>query len=252
MKTNRERNAQREFLKDHIRLRTNFSRTDQNRRIPPPPIEKAFGAEAERVPLQAPGRWSTIQPIDITKAIENRKSCRKYLEQPLSLEELAYLLWATQGTRSANISGSAYRTVPSAGCRHAFETYLAVLNVQDLEPGIYRYLPLEHELLLEFEAERLAEQLKAAALHQSFVGKSAVTFIWTVIPYRMEWRYGPASYKVLAIDIGHVCQNLYLACSAVSAGTCAIAAYHQDRMDALLRVDGEDEFALYLAPVGKV
>ena len=31
-----------------------------------------------------------------------------------------------------------------------------------------------------------------------------------------------------------------------------MAAYDQDGMDRLLRVDGQEEFAIYLAPVGKV
>jgi nitroreductase len=57
---------------------------------------------------------------------------------------------------------------------------------------------------------------------------------------------------VIAIDAGHVCQNLYLACAAIGAGTCAIGAYHQEKMDALLGVDGVDEFTIYLAPVGKI
>ena len=30
-----------------------------------------------------------------------------------------------------------------------------------------------------------------------------------------------------------------------------MAAYHQQLMDRLLRVDGEEEFVVYLAPVGK-
>jgi len=58
--------------------------------------------------------------------------------------------------------------------------------------------------------------------------------------------------KVIALDAGHVCQNLYLAVAAIGAGTCAVAAYHHDMMDELLGVDGQDEFTLYLAPVGKV
>jgi hypothetical protein len=45
---------------------------------------------------------------------------------------------------------------------------------------------------------------------------------------------------------------MYLACEAIGAGTCAIAAYHQALMDELLGVDGKDEFTIYLAPVGKV
>lgn len=64
-------------------------------------------------------------------------------------------------------------------------------------------------------------------------------------------RNGLASHKVIALDAGHVCQNLYLACEAVGAGACAIAAYDQDAMDELLGVDGRDEFTVYLAPVGK-
>ncbi|WP_277058907.1 nitroreductase family protein [Trichlorobacter lovleyi] len=72
------------------------------------------------------------------------------------------------------------------------------------------------------------------------------------MPSRTEWRYAEASCKVIALDAGHVCQNLYLACQAINAGTCAIAAYRQDLMDALLGVDGNEELTVYLAPVGKV
>jgi SagB-type dehydrogenase family enzyme len=67
----------------------------------------------------------------------------------------------------------------------------------------------------------------------------------------MEWRYGLASYKVIALDAGHVCQNLYLACEAIRCGTCAIGAYDQKRMDELLALDGVDEFVTYIAPVGR-
>jgi len=86
---------------------------------------------------------------------------------------------------------------------------------------------------------------------QRFVGNGAATFLWTTVPARMEWRYAEASYKVIALDAGHVCQNLYLACEVVGAGTCAVAAYDQEAADTLLGVDGESEFTLYMAPVGK-
>ena len=44
----------------------------------------------------------------------------------------------------------------------------------------------------------------------------------------MEWRYSLAAHRVILIDAGHVCQNLYLACEAIRAGTCAVAAYDQE------------------------
>lgn len=59
-------------------------------------------------------------------------------------------------------------------------------------------------------------------------------------------------YKDILIEAGHICQNLYLACEAIGAGTCAIAAYDQKAIDTLIGVDGEDEFTIYLAAVGKV
>lgn len=240
------------FLKDTIRKTIDFSQTDQSRGIEPPPVEKPYPPDAVRIDLIRPGEWTNIARVDLVTAIGNRKSRRSYRQETVTLEELSFLLWATQGVRGRVIGGHAYRTVPSAGCRHALETHLIVLNVAGLERGVYRYLPLSHQVLFEFSMERLAESLVEAVFGQSFAGKAAVTFIWTAIPYRMEWRYGLAAHKVIAIDVGHVCQNLYLACEAIGAGTCAIAAYDQEALDRLLRVDGEDEFAIYLAPVGKV
>jgi SagB-type dehydrogenase family enzyme len=67
----------------------------------------------------------------------------------------------------------------------------------------------------------------------------------------MEWRYDIAAHRVILLDAGHVCQNLYLASEAIGAGTCAVAAYDQVLIDGLLNLDGEDEFVIYLAPVGK-
>jgi SagB-type dehydrogenase family enzyme len=142
--------------------------------------------------------------------------------------------------------------VPSAGCRHALETYLAVFRVSGLDNGVYRYLPVKHEVALISRPAGLERLTASAALNQKFAGSGAVTFIWTAVPYRMEWRYGDAAYKVIALDAGHVCQNLYLACEAIGAGTCAIAAYDQEKSDRLAGVDGEDEFVIYMASVGKV
>lgn len=239
------------FLKDTIRKEVNFSLTDQRRGIEAPAIEKPCAPDARRVDLPKPGTWQ-IPARDLETAIGNRRSHRIFTPESLSLDELAFLLWATQGIRSPLKAGSNLRTVPSAGCRHAFETYIVALNVMGLESGVYRYLPTTHQLLFEFSEEQLPAKITEAAFHQQFCGSSAVVFVWTALPYRTEWRYGPASYKVIAIDAGHVCQNLYLACEAIEAGTCAVAAYDQEAMDHLLKLDGDQEFTVYLAPVGKV
>jgi SagB-type dehydrogenase family enzyme len=241
----------RSFLKDSIRKVVDFSQTDQHQGIAPPPIEKPHEKEARLIDLRTYAQFQDIGEIDLKAAIRNRESRRAYSNKPLSIEELSFLLWATQGVKRKLDSGHALRTVPSAGCRHALETYLCALNIRGLDKGIYRYLPLEHKLLFEFTEEELEGKIVRAALGQSYPGEAAVAFIWTAVPYRMEWRYGIAAHKVIAIDAGHVCQNLYLACEAIGAGACAMAAYDQEGMDRLLRIDGEDEFTIYLASVGK-
>lgn len=240
------------FLKDNIRQKINFRLTDQSLGKLPPPIEKNFSTDKERINLIKKDSWQNISNIGIISAIENRKSYRQFKPSELSLEELSFLLWATQGVRKVTKDGTVYRTVPSAGCRHAFETYLCIMSVEGLKKGIYRYLPIEHQLVFEKEYENVSSAIIEATFNQSFTGKCAVTFIWTAIPYRMEWRYHLAAHKVIAIDVGHVCQNLYLASAAINGGCCAVGAYHQELVDKLIGVDGEDEFTIYLAAVGKV
>jgi SagB-type dehydrogenase family enzyme len=243
--------AGRHFLTDRIREEVDFWNTPQSCGEAPPPVQKPVAAGRDIIALPDRDEWD-LSPCGLLTAIGMRESRRRFLPDSLSLQELSMLLWATQGVRTVVNAAAVLRTVPSAGCRHPFETYFAAFRIAGLAPAIYRYLPLEHGLLLEKEPARLAVSLVAATHGQSFVAQAAGCFIWTAIPERTEWRYAEASYKVIALDAGHVCQNLYLACEAIGAGTCAIAAYRQDLMDELLGVDGDNEFTVYLAPVGKV
>ena len=244
---------QREFLKDSVRKITDFSTTDQHQGVPPPPIEKPFDPAASRVQLLARAQWEDcITQPDLVSAIANRESRREFSSSWLSLAELSFLLWATQGVRRIVRNHVSLRTVPSAGARHSFETYVFANRVQGIETGLHRYLPVENELLMLNPIQDMEAALTHACMGQGFVGDSAATFAWTTIPYRMEWRYSVAAHRVILIDVGHVCQNLYLACEAIRAGTCAVGAYDQQAVDALLGVDGENEFTVYLAPVGKL
>jgi SagB-type dehydrogenase family enzyme len=241
----------RHFLTDRIRDDVDWWNTPQSRGEAPPPVQKTVPAGATIIPLPRREEWR-IPPCDLADAMARRESRRRFLAAPLTLDELAFLLWSTQGVRQRLHEAAVLRTVPSAGCRHPFETYLAVLQVETLPAGIYRYLPLDHALVPEQDRNDLPAHLVAATRGQRFAAHAAVTFIWTAIPARTEWRYAEASYKVIALDAGHVCQNLYLACETIDAGTCAIAAYNQVLADELVGVDGDEEFVVYLAPVGKI
>ncbi len=246
----KERNKCRFFLKDTIRKEFDFSRADQNIGSPPPMIQKPVEEGNEIFSLPFPDDWSNICRAGLGEVLGRRRSRRSFEDESLSLEELSFLLWATQGMKSPK--EPFFRTSPSAGARHSFETYIIVRKVTGLEEGLYRYLPLEHSLLMIRKESDISIKVAKASFDQSFIGTGSVVFIWTAIPYRMEWRYGPAAHKVIAIDIGHVCQNLYLASEGIGCGTCAIGAYDQEAIDSLIEVDGNDEFTIYLAPVGRM
>ncbi|MBT1247963.1 MULTISPECIES: SagB/ThcOx family dehydrogenase [unclassified Thermosipho (in: thermotogales)] len=232
----------REFLKSNWMA---IKDTDREKGIEKPDVEKDCG-NLIALPSFNMGEKPFYQ------VVKERLSIRKYSKEPLTLEELSFLLWATQGVRKyIEKKKVIFRTVPSAGSTHPFDTYLIVFNIDKVEKGIYRYSGLNHGLC-EIKKGSFETDVIEATLGQRFVGESAVVFVWVAVPYRTEWKYKEESYKTIAIDAGHVCQNLYLAATAIDCGTCAVAAYDQDKMDKLVGVDGKNEFVIYLAPVGKI
>ena len=224
--------------------------SDQMKGFPPPPLEASFDSAKKIIDLPDP-RNVTTDSMDLRKSIEKRRSLRTYSRTPLTIEELSYLLWCTQGVKEVYSTVSTFRTVPSAGARHAIETYLLVNNIQNLPPGLYRFLAIEHKLVeLNIQSD-IADKITRACLGQNFVKASAVTFIWTAVAYRMVWRYTERGYRYLFLDAGHVCQNLYLSAESLGCGVCAIAAFSDDALNEILSVDGKKQFVIYLATLGK-
>jgi len=227
----------------------NMGRSGHRLGMPPPSVELEWDRATPPIPLPAPTEIR-VATVGLREAIERRRSVRDYSGTPLGLEELSFLLWCTQGVQE--VAGrSTLRTVPSAGARHAFETLLCVNNVAGLRPGLYRFLALDHALLEMNLEPAFADRLVEACLGQAFVKTCAATFIWVAEVYRMTYRYGERGYRYLHLDAGHVCQNLYLAAEAIGCGACAIGAFEDDDVNRVLGLDGERQFAIYLATVGK-
>jgi SagB-type dehydrogenase family enzyme len=243
----------RKYLRNQTLPGMSEMQTDQMRGLPLPPIQKPYPKETPLIDLIPPDKM-TLGRVPLTDVIRRRRSRRKFKEDPLTIEELSFLLWCTQGIEKLVRNGLlTMRTVPSGGGMHPYETYLLINRVEGIEPGLYRYLALEHRLYrLPKDDSTLSDEIGRICNGQTFVGRGAAVFIWSVRPYRTEWRYGEDSLKDILIGVGHICQNLYLACESIGAGTCAIIAYEQKLLDDFIGVDGYDEIALFLAPVGKV
>ena len=225
----------------------NIGPSGQQQGFPAPPLETPFEGDGQIYALPSPDNVQT----DIKELIDARVSIRSYQDKSISQDQLSFLLWCTQGVKKVDAPYSTFRTVPSAGARHALETYILVNNVDGLKPGLYRYLALEHKIAEYLINDKIANDLVLACLGQRMVRAASATFIWVAVPDRMTWRYPQRGYRYMFLDAGHVCQNLYLSAESIGYNVCAIAAYDDDAVNKLLGIDGKSQFAIYLAAAGK-
>jgi SagB-type dehydrogenase family enzyme len=212
---------------------------------PRAPLEKTYADALVRLPLH-PGAGR--RPADLWDCLARRRSQRQYRERPLSQEELAALLWATQGITLAGWRYS-LRAAPSAGALYPVETYLAVHRVAAVEPGIWHFQVSDFALEL-LAAGDFRQELTAAGLSQNFLGQAGAVFLWTGVLNRARWKYRERAVRYLFLDAGHICQNLMLAATALGLGCCPVGAFFDEEVEALLKVNKQDEVALYLAAVG--
>ncbi len=218
--------------------------------LPQPPLQLPYDPATTLIRLPAPQDLPR-PPADLWQVMERRATLRRYSPEALSLEELALLLWVTQGVKEVTSRPSTLRIVPSGGARHAFETFLLVNRVGGLTPAVYRYLALEHALIVHDSAPDLNQRLTAACKNQQHVADSAVTFFWAAVAERMTWRYPERGYRYMLLDAGHVCQNLYLAAEGLGCGVCGLAAFEDDLLNQALNLDGERCFVMYAATLGR-
>lgn len=240
-----------EDFQEYTKYQYFFSPSDMSRGIPVPQTEKPIPPDVPQVALPKTEPLLSKFGKDLFFFINQRRSRRDYVERPLSLEQLSLLLWATQGLQQAGY-GYTLRTVPSAGARHPLETYLLINHVEHLQSGLYRYSPSRHAVIQLRSDPAIAYHLTEACLGQEMFRACGVAFIWTAVIQRSRWKYQQRAYRYIYLDVGHVCQNLYLACEALQLGCCAVAAFDDDAVNRLLEIDGKEEFAIYMATVGAV
>ena len=214
--------------------------------IPSPSIFKNY-PDVERIQLPEP---DLSQPVDLWQCLARRRSERNTTPDPLSLGELSKLMWGTQGI-TARAGMHLLRTAPSAGALYPFEAYLYVDKVEEVPKGIYHFNVADFALEC-IKAGDFSQALTAAGLGQPVVRRAAVVIIWTAMMLRCMTKYRERAMRYIPMDMGHVCQNVQLAATAMGFGSCPIGAFYDDDFNELLGVDGQEETVLYLITVGKL
>jgi SagB-type dehydrogenase family enzyme len=201
--------------------------------------------QAGKIELPA---FEPAREMGLDKTLRQRKSIRDFQAGPISMGQLAYLLWASTGIQRVE-DGYEFRTAPSAGALYPIETYVVVNNVKSLEPGVYHYAIRSHQLE-QLEQRDLRRQIAAAALGQGMCATAAAVFIWSAVFERCKWKYGQRAYRYIYLDAGHIAENLALAAVSLNLGTCEIGALYDDHVNAIIGIDGIEESTICMAAVG--
>ena len=196
---------------------------------------------------------SQLPEIAFQEAIRSRFSCRRFLEKALQLVSLAALLKSGYGIhKKVSISDMEFleRSVPSAGGLYPLELYILVTRVDDIEPGVYHYVPLHH-ILENIRALKIPKTfISDLFMGQPYVAQASVIIIMTAVIERSLWKYEDRGYRYILLEAGHVAQNINLAAYALGLGSLNLGGFFDSDLANLLSLDLDKEIPLYGVAIG--
>lgn len=196
---------------------------------------------------KSPTRALSIKlPIDAEKitmsleeAITTRFSGREFSPKPLPLSKLAKILYLANGVRKKPLPGprpAHDRNVPSSGGLASVEVFCIVMNVEGVEPGIYHSDSVYHELRL-LKKGHFAKWIEEFVAMQIEGSEPPVVFVLTSAIGRLNQKYGPRSYRLGLMDVGHVSDNIYLTCTALGLNVFAYNGFIDTTLNYALDLD---------------
>ena len=220
----------------------------QIRRVITRPFVNYPGHRIVALPKEFPPSLMPFEAILTTRRSEHRFSGK-----PMALESLAKVLFLGDGIVNKLVAeeGNSFylRTAPSGGGLFPVELYCFALRVDGLPSGSYFYNPLQHHLELLAESDFSAALGEATSLKQEVQAAAACVALVGVLP-RSSFKYGQRAYRFVLLESGHIAQNILLTAESLGLGGLPIGGFMDDKVNAVLHLDGCQEFVVYLVLVG--
>ena len=195
-----------------------------------------------------------VLDVPLAQVIQQRATSSRLERRPLSLEDLATILYCAYGiNRDSEESGvqRSLRTVPSAGALYPLEIFLHTWSVEELPPGLYHYNPLRHELR-QLSAGDQTIRIASALVHKYLAVTTSVIFLIGAMFERTIGKYGDRGYRFVLLEAGHLAQNLNLAATGLGLGCINIGGYFDRQIDAMLGFDGLLQSTIYMVGLGGI
>lgn len=191
--------------------------------------------------------------VSVDDAMLNRQTARSFGVDPITIPQLAKVLFLSYGV-TRNNEGTEFprpfRAVPSGGALYPLEIYVSVRRVSGLEPGIYHYDPEDHSLDCLRIDDSAADDLAGCLVQEELAQQAAASLLVSSVFFRSTFKYGDRGYRFVLLEAGHLAQNAVLACTGLGLAAAPIGGYADRRVDRLLGVDGLNESVVYLILVG--
>ncbi|MGC4020282.1 MAG: SagB family peptide dehydrogenase [Muricomes sp.] len=129
-----------------------------------------------------------------------------------------------------------------------------MLNVEGLERGIYRYLPIYHKLQLVrvLDGQDYEEYLKIANFGINIdSGKVGMAIFYVYNLYDNSRKYGDMAMQFAYIEAGEIAENIQLTCTALELAATDIGGYEKALTEQFLGVDGLTKHVIHLTLTGK-
>lgn len=194
-------------------------------------------------------------PRRVERAIWKRRTRRTFTGKGISTSRLGRVLRCAYGVTgrtnadSTPLPATDLRACPSAGALYPLEVYPVVLRSGDLPAGVYHYNVPGHAL------ERLADgdfrrQIEANLLGAELVTGADAALLISGVLARALAKYGERGYRFMLIEVGHLAQNVALACEALGLGSVCIGGFYEDALAELLGTDRRQEPVQYVLLLG--
>ncbi|MGY2162699.1 SagB/ThcOx family dehydrogenase [Pseudomonas tolaasii] len=206
-----------------------------------------------RLPIPLPNE-SLLRHSSLEEALLQRKTCRSYLKNSITLEKISTLLYLSLGhleersSETTDLTPPAFRarrSSPSGGGLSSCEGYLYACNVRDLTPGLYYYHSAFHGLRL---ISRLNEPLGALLQGQHFIDNLPFGIFITSRFDKLWWKYPHSrAYRVALLEAGHISQTIQLIATAMGLNTWLSAAINDAKVEkALAMEDLREQLILFV------
>ncbi len=187
-----------------------------------------------RIKLPAP---QTDLDFPLMQAFAERRTLRRWKDEPISEQDLSNLLWSACGiTKEQKGKTKCKRTAPSACNVQEIRVYTL------LEKGVFLYNEAAHELV-----QIIPDDIREHVGTQKMMKSAPLGLVYVADLSRMNSPFlkSDEAKKFSAwVDTGFVSENVYLYCASANMATAVLSLVKRDNLEQLMQLQEHEKVVL--------